>query len=386
MPSSAAVSMIKKLVSFDTSTGKSNLPLIDYVDAYLGELGMPTKRVYDETKTKANLFATIGPQDKPGYILSGHTDVVPVAGQDWTSDPFKPEIRGDKLFGRGTCDMKGFVGAVLSKVPAMLAAELQTPLHLAFSYDEEIGCVGVRGLIDDMMASGLKPKGCFVGEPTMMQVVVGHKGKNSMIVDVTGSPAHSSLAPHYVNAIEIAAELIVKICEIGKRLAGGGPFDELYDVPFTTCQTGIISGGTQLNIVPGACRFEFEFRPIGTDDGKALVAEVEAFAHDLLVPKMQALAPETGITFTVQNSYPGLETSVEEPMVALGKALAKRNDHAKVSYGTEAGLFHRMASVPSIVCGPGAIAQAHQADEFIALEQVAKCEDFLDELLRHVEL
>ncbi len=376
--------MIKKLVSFDTSTGKSNLPLIDYVDAYLSKLGVLTTRVYDKTRTKANLFATIGPQDQRGYILSGHTDVVPVAGQDWKSDPFEPEIRDGRIYGRGTCDMKGFVGVVLSKVPAMLAAELKTPLHLAFSYDEEIGCVGVRGLIDDMMATGLKPRGCFVGEPTMMQVVVGHKGKNSMIVDVTGSPAHSSLAPHYVNAIETAAELIGKIREIGNRLASGGPFDELYDVPFTTCQTGVISGGTQLNIVPGACRFEFEFRPIGTDDGKALVEEVEAYARDVMVPKMQALSPETGITFTVQNSYPGLETPVDDPMVALTKALAKRNDHAKVSYGTEAGLFHRMASVPSIVCGPGAIAQAHQADEFLALEQVKKCEDFLDALLVHV--
>ena len=383
VPSSPAIDMIKKLVSFDTSTGKSNLPLIDFVEDYLKEHGVSARRVYDESRTKANLFATIGPQDRPGYILSGHTDVVPVAGQNWSTDPFTPEIRDGRLYGRGSADMKGFVATALSKVPAMLTAELAVPLHLAFSYDEEIGCVGVRRLIDDMKASGLRPKACIVGEPTMMEVVVGHKGKNAMIVDVTGSPAHSSLAPHNVNAIEYAAALIVKIREIGQRLAAQGPFDRLYDVTHTTCQTGTIQGGTQLNIVPGNCRFEFEFRPIGSDNGDALVEEVKAYARDVLEPQMQAIAPDTGIAFTVQNCYPGLDTKGDEPVVALCKALARRNEHAKVSYGTEAGLFKQRAAIPSIVCGPGDIAQAHQADEFIELAQVAKCEAFIDALIAH---
>lgn len=375
--------ILATLVGFDTTSRNSNLPIIDWIEAYLADHGVSAKRVFDETGTKANLWATIGPDDAPGYILSGHTDVVPVDGQDWSSDPFELTERDGRLYGRGSCDMKGFLACVLAAVPKMTAARLAAPIHIAFSYDEEVGCVGVRTLLAELRDRGQTAEACFVGEPTDMQVVIGHKSKLSMVVEIKGHSVHSSLAPQGVNAVDAGARIALKVREVADRLATGGARDDLFDVPFTTGHTGILSGGTVVNIVPDSCRMEFEFRTIADDDPYALVREVEDYAAAEIVPGMKAVAPAAGITFEERSMIPGLETDADAPAVTLAKKLAGRNDHAKVAYGTEAGLFVDYLGVPSVVCGPGSIEQAHKPDEFIEIAQLDACMAFLDGLIAH---
>ncbi|SHM38813.1 acetylornithine deacetylase [Roseibium suaedae] len=374
--------VLADLVSFDTTSGNSNLPLIDHVEDWLRSFGLEPRRFPDETGTKSNLLVTIGPDELPGYILSGHTDVVPVKGQDWTSDPFVLREEDGKLFGRGACDMKGYVACCLSKVPQLLDADLKAPFHIALSYDEEIGCIGVRSMVADMAGWDLKPLGCFVGEPTKMDVITGHKAKHSFRVTVTGKSGHSSLAPQFVNAIEYAAALIMKIREIGERLAKGR-HDELYDMPVTTSHVGVIRGGTQLNIVPELCSFDFEFRSLPEEDAEALNEEVFVYARDVLEPRMKAVDPDCGIDFHLISSIPGLATEADEEIVALAKHLAGRNGFSKVAYGTEAGLFREMAGIPTVVVGPGDIAQAHTPDEFIEINELAACDAFLNRLIAH---
>jgi acetylornithine deacetylase len=375
------IAILEKLVGFDTTSRNSNLELIDWIEGELAAQGIAGVRSYDDGGVKANLFATIGPVDVPGYVLSGHTDVVPVDGQAWTSDPFRLTRRGDRLYGRGACDMKGFLASCLAAVPDMLARPLARPIHLAFSYDEEVGCLGVPRLIARMGDAGLAPAACFVGEPTSMQVVVAHKTKVSYRVVVTGKSVHSALAPQGVNAVDYAARLVVHLQEINRRLAVG-PSDGLFDVPVSTAHTGTIAGGTALNIVPEHCEFLFEFRTLPDVDVDALFAEVEAFARDVLEPEMRAVDPATGIRIEWLSGFPGLDTSPEAPVVALAKRLAGRNDHGKVAYGTEAGLFFA-AAVPTVVVGPGSIEQAHKPDEFIAVSELARCDAFVGRLIEH---
>ncbi len=279
--------ILEALVGFDSTSRNSNLAIVGWIEAYLDRLGVTHERIPDKSGAKANLWATIGPAGRPGYILSGHTDVVPVDGQTWSNDPFRLTARGGRLHGRGATDMKGYLACCLAAVPEMVAGPLATPIHLSFSHDEEIGCVGVRTLIAHLGAAGIKPAACFVGEPTSMNVVVGHKGKRSFRVEVRGRTCHSSLAPQGVNAVEYAARLIVKIREMADRLAREGARDPLYDVPYTTIHTGVVAGGTALNIVPDACSFQFEFRPIAADDLDALTGEVKAYARERLEPEMQ---------------------------------------------------------------------------------------------------
>lgn len=374
------IACLQALVGFDTTSRDSNLALIEWVEAYLSAFNVKSERVYDETGQKANLWATIGPAIDGGIILSGHTDVVPVDGQDWDSDPFTLTPKEDKLYGRGTSDMKGFVAAVLAKVPELVAANLSQPVHLAFSYDEEVGCLGVRRLIEKVTEGGAKPAACIVGEPTGMEVVVAHKTKRSLSVTVNGKAAHSSLAPLAVNAVEYAARLVVFIREIGERLKREGPLDPDFDVAHTTAHTGIINGGTQLNIVPELCSFDFEFRALPTVDADALVDEVKAYAADVLEPEMQSIAPETSITFEALSGIPGLNTPPDADLIGLVKSLAGKNHHTKVAYGTEAGLFS-LAQVPTAVCGPGHIAQAHKPNEFVEVSQLAACDAFLERLV-----
>ncbi|WP_331461956.1 acetylornithine deacetylase [Roseibium limicola] len=371
---------LAKLISFDTSTGKSNLPLIDYVEGFLQGQGLAPQRIYDETGTKANLMTVVGPAGVPGYVLSGHTDVVPVTGQAWSSDPFTLREADGRLYGRGSCDMKGFVACCLAKVPDMLDANLKTPFVLALSYDEEIGCLGVRSMVAELAGWDNKPLGCFVGEPTSMEVIIGHKAKRAIKVHVTGKTGHSSLAPDFVNAVEYAALLIVKIRELGKRYASEMR-DDAYDMPVSTAHVGKIVGGEQLNIVPEACFFDYEIRALPELDMDAMCGEVEAYARDVLEPEMQALHPECGIRFELISDTPGLAMTGEEEIIRLTKHLAGRNGHAKVAYGTEAGLFKERAGVPTVVCGPGAIAQAHKADEYIDISEMQACEAFLDKLI-----
>ena len=375
-----SIEILEALVGFDTTSAKTNLPLIGWIESYLDRFGIAHERIPDRTGAKANVWATIGPVGTPGYILSGHTDVVPVDGQTWSSDPFRLTRRDDRLFGRGATDMKGFLACCLAAVPDMVARPLARPIHLAISYDEEVGCVGVRDMIARLARAPVKPAGCFVGEPTRMGVVIGHKGKRSLTVTVRGQTCHSSLAPYGVNAVEYAARLIVKIRDMSERLARDGARDPLYDVPFTTAHTGVVHGGTALNIVPDKCVFEFEFRSIAADDVDALIAEVVAYARETLEPAMTAVAPQAGITFEDKSGFPGLDTAADAELIRLAKQLAGATDHAKVAYGTEAGLFSA-AGIPSVVIGPGSIDQAHKADEYIAVSELEKCGGFIDKLL-----
>jgi acetylornithine deacetylase len=374
--------ILAALVGFDTTSRNSNLELIAWVEGYLDRLGVAHERVYDDTGQKANLWATLGPADVPGYILSGHTDVVPVDDQTWTSDPFTLTERDGKLYGRGSCDMKGFVASCLAAVPDMLAGKLKKPLHLAFSYDEEVGCLGVRGLIAKLPERPAQPIACFVGEPTEMEVVIGHKAKRSFKVEVHGRTCHSSLAPLGVNAVEYAARVISKIRDVSDRQARSGARDALYDVPFTTGHTGYLHGGTALNIVPDMATFEFEFRTIAADKSSVLAAEVIEYAKTKLEPEMKAVAPEAGIVFDDRSEFAGLDTAENAEITLLAKNLSGRNNHSKVAYGTEAGLFSQ-GGVPSVVIGPGSINQAHKADEFIAVTELEKCGVFLDRLIAY---
>lgn len=384
MPSPASLEMISKLISFDTTSRDSNMDLIRYVQDYLSGLDIETTLVPNEDKSKANLYATVGPTDKPGVMLSGHTDVVPVDGQDWHTDPFNVVEKDEKLFGRGTSDMKSFIALVLVALPEFIKRDLETPLHLAFSYDEEVGCVGVRPMIDMINGLPIKPRMAIIGEPTSMQVITGHKGKRSYRAHVHGLEAHSSLAPQGVNAIEYAARLIAHMKTMAQRLQADGPFDELYDVQHTTVHTGVIKGGTALNIVPKDCHIEFEFRYIGDNDPQALEDEIVNYAKDVLEPEMKAIDASTGIDIDCYNDMPGLNMNVDDEVVTFVKQLAGRNDHAKVAFGTEAGLFQHRGGIPCVVCGPGSIDQAHKPNEFISLEQLDKGEEFLQRLMERV--
>ena len=384
MPSPASLAMIERLVAFDTTSRLSNMALITFVQDYLSSLGIESTLVPNEDGSKANLYATAGPTDRPGIMLSGHTDVVPVDGQNWNTDPFTVKEADGKLYGRGTSDMKSFIALVLAKLPIALERGLETPLHFAFSYDEEVGCVGVRPMIEMINGLPIKPRMAIIGEPTSMQVITGHKGKRSYTAHVRGLEAHSSLAPQGVNAIEYAARFVAYLQSMAKRLQEGGPFDNLYDVAHTTVHTGTIQGGTALNIVPKDCHIMFEFRYVGLDDPDALEAEILAEAKERLVPEMQAIDPTTGIDINRYNDMPGLEMNVDHEVVTFVKQLAGRNDDGKVAFGTEAGLFQKRGGIPCVVCGPGSIEQAHKPNEFITLDQVEKGETFLDRLMDRV--
>jgi acetylornithine deacetylase len=376
----SALSILSSLVRFDTVSRNSNLDLIDWVERYLTEHGVASRRFLDQTGKKASLFATIGPADRGGYVLSGHTDVVPVDNQLWSSNPFELRVENGKAYGRGTCDMKGFLACCLAAVPAFAAAPLRTPVHLAFSYDEEIGCVGVRPMLEWLAQEPHKPLGAVIGEPTCMEVVTGHKGKRSVRAVVRGAGAHSSLAPEAVNAVQYGARLVAHVAEIAERLKKTGKRDPLFDVVHSTAHVGVFKGGEALNIVPDHAEMVFEFRTIGADDPDALVAEIRNFTDHVLVPEMKAISPATGIDIDVYAGFPGLDTPEDAPVVTLAKAWGGRNDYAKVAYGTEAGLFTQMAGIPAVVMGPGSIAQAHKADEFITLAQIESCMTMLGRL------
>jgi acetylornithine deacetylase len=382
MRAQRTIEVLEALVGFDTTSRNSNLALVEWVEAYLDRFGVAHERITDETGTKANVWATMGPLGVPGTILSGHTDVVPIDGQSWSNDPFQLTEHNGRLYGRGATDMKGFDAFCLAAVPAMVAAPLARPIHLALSYDEEVGCIGVRGIIARLERAKVKPAACFVGEPTEMGVVIGHKGRRSFRVTVHGTTCHSSLAPHAVNAVEYAARLIVKIRDISDRLARSGARDPLYDVPYTTASSGVVRGGTALNIVPDLCTFEFEFRPLAADDVDGLAEEVMAYARERLEPEMRAVDPAARIAFEPKSSWPGLETPAAFDVVGFAKTLAGRNEHSKVAYGTEAGLF-ASSGIPTVVIGPGSINQAHKADEYIAAAQLEACSTFLDRLTAH---
>jgi acetylornithine deacetylase len=379
------IDFAKRLVAYDTTSRNSNLALIEFIRDYLDGYGVKSELVFDPGGAKANLYATIGPQDRGGIMLSGHTDVVPVDDQDWHSDPFALIEKDDRLYGRGSADMKGFIATLLSLVPTLVERRLREPIHLSFSYDEEIGCIGVRRLIDVLATRPNKPRLCIVGEPTSMQVGVGHKGKHTLRCNVHGHEAHSSLIHQGVNAIEAAAEMVAKLKEIARRKRDHGPFDPDFAPPYSSIHTGLIQGGTALNIVPRECSFDFEIRPLPGDDVAAVITEIREFAEQRLLPEMHAVRPDTGIVIEEVSAAPGLATPADHEATQLAAALSGSNGTVKVAFGTEGGLF-AAAGIPTVICGPGSIDQAHKPDEFVALDQIDRCEAFLRRLIDRVSL
>ncbi|MGC1303310.1 MAG: acetylornithine deacetylase [Caulobacteraceae bacterium] len=378
-PSPETVDHLSALIGFDTTSRNSNLALIDWAAERLEALGARLRHDYNSDRSKANLFATFG-EGEGGVVLSGHTDVVPVDGQSWRSDPFKAEIRDDRLYGRGACDMKAFIGVVMAKAPTFAQASLRDPIHIALTYDEEQGCLGVPGLVADIQRAGIQPNGCIVGEPTDMRVVAAHKGGRIYRCCVSGVAAHSSLTPHGVNAIEYAAKLIAHIQDLADREETDGVRQDGYDVPFSTISTNVISGGNGNNIVPAECEFFFEYRFLPGLSPDHFIDAIHAYADNELLPRMRARSPKAGIEFECIGRIPPLDTKDTDDILRLALALSGENGAGRVAYGTEAPFFAGIG-IPSIICGPGSIQQAHKPDEFVSLEQLAICERFLDRLV-----
>jgi acetylornithine deacetylase len=381
-PSASALAMIEHLIAFDTTSRESNLGLIEWVRDHLEKLGARCRLTYDAKGVKANLFATLGEGGKPGMILSGHTDTVPVDGQQWNTDPFKPTIAAGRLYARGSADMKGFLGIALDRAPIFLdainAGRLDAPLHYALSYDEEVGCIGVRGLLADLEAIGLVASGCIVGEPTSMQPIVAHKGTHRFRCHVHGREAHSSYTTHGVNAIEYAAKLIVFIRDLADRLAATEVRDYGFNVPYSTLSTGVIRGGIAANVIPRDCLVHFDMRTLPNASSDALYAEIVDYANKLEAD-MKKEDASGRIEMTWESSTDGLIADENDAIVQLARKLSRNDRTGKVSYGTEAGLFQQIG-IPTVICGPGDIAQAHAPDEFVSLDQLAQCERFMDRL------
>ena len=377
---SASRDLLETLVAFDTTSRESNLQLIEFVRNYLASFDVPCELIYNEQRSKANLFATIGPADKPGIVLSGHTDVVPVDGQPWTVPPFELTERDGKVYGRGTADMKGYIACVLALVPSLVSTSLRLPVHIALSYDEEVGCLGVRSLLAELEQRPVKPMLCIIGEPTELKPVLGHKGKLAIRCDIHGHACHSAYAPLGVNAIEYAAELIGELGRIGDRLKAPEHHDVRFDPPFSTVQTGVIGGGKALNIVPADCRFDFEIRALPSHDPSDVARELKTYAEQQVLPRMRAVSELSEIRFSELSAYPGLVTDAHSEAAELIAAFCGSRAFGTVAFGTEGGLFDA-AGIPTVVCGPGSMDQGHKPDEFVSLEQLTACDAMLQRML-----
>ncbi|MEM5530737.1 acetylornithine deacetylase [Gammaproteobacteria bacterium AS21] len=377
---SKTIELLSQLIAFDTTSRHSNLPLIEFIEQYLADLGITSTLVFNEEKSKANLIATIGPKDQAGIALSGHTDVVPAEQDGWDSPPFELHQRDGLLYGRGTCDMKGFIAAVLVLVPQWQKANLTAPIHLCFSYDEEIGCLGVHSLIDHLDTLPVKPYLAIIGEPSEMQLINGHKGKVAISCNVKGTAGHSSFAPQHVNAIEYAARCIVYISDKADQIAEQGPFDASYTVPHSTMLTTMINGGRATNITPDDCNFQFEMRHLPNHPADKVLGEIKARIDQELLPKMQKIAPQADITWRTKFAYPGMDDATNSEQFSAIKHLFPKAA-GKVSYGTEGGLFSTKGAIPSVICGPGNIEQAHKRNEYVAVDQLEKCLEFLANLV-----
>ncbi len=365
---------IQRLIGFDTTSRNSNLELIAYAQDIFETAGGRCRLTFDDSRNKANLFATFGPEGDGGYVLSGHTDVVPVDGQEWSSDPFAAEIRDGKLYGRGAADMKGFLGTALALAPELARAPLKRPLHFAFSFDEEIGCIGVRALLDDLRLEGIKPALAIIGEPTEMRVVGAHKSGAVIETTARGREGHSSAPARGANAVMMAGEFIATLSALAEELKQDR--DEHFEPPYTTLQANMVKGGTAVNVLAREARITWEYRCLPDRNAGAIVERLQSRTAKDILPRYQAGAPEAAFETRVKASYPGLVRDPNSPAIALAAALAGGNDLHAVSYGTEAGLFQK-AGIPAVVCGPGSIHQAHKADEFVALSQLDACANFL---------
>lgn len=373
--------MLSELIFFDTTSSKSNMNLINYVEDYLLSFGIKSQIIKDPHEEKANLHAIIGPEDISGIMLSGHTDVVPVKGQNWSTDPFQMTEKDGKLYGRGSCDMKGFIACVLAKVPEFVNADLKEPIHLAFSYDEETGCTGVHSLVDVVRDLTVKPRACIVGEPTSMKVVNSHKGIRHLLTKVYGHENHSS-TDRGVNAISYAAEIIGFIDNMQEEMRSRPALVEGFDPPYATVHAGRIQGGVAANITPNYCEIEWDYRPIPGTDEDEVFNRYEEFINEIILPKMRMKSEKFGdIKTDYLAKVPCLFPETGSEAEVLVKHLAEQNSTHVVSYGTEAGIFHQKGGVPAVVCGPGSILQAHKADEYVEISELEACDKFLDRLL-----
>lgn len=378
-----SLELIRRLIAFPTVSRESNLALIEFARAHLAAAGAVTRLTYDDGRRKANLFATLGPAGDGGIVLSGHTDVVPVKAQAWSSDPFALVERDGRYYGRGSADMKSFVAVALAFAPEFARRGLRRPLHIALSYDEEVGCLGVGRLLEDLAAAGIRPEACIVGEPTLMRPVIAHKGKVSFRCSVRGLSCHSAYAPHGVNAVEAAAEAVAYLKRMARRYRDAGPYDRGFDIAHTTVHTGVIHGGTALNIVPNECVFDFEFRNLPGDDPAAMLAEFTQHIATVIEPEMRAVNATCGFSIEPMSALPVLDNGPEAKVVGLAQELSGNHDIGKVSFGTEAAHFQH-SGIPAVVCGPGSIAQAHKADEYVEIDQVLKCEEFVRRLMARI--
>lgn len=370
--------MAQTLVRMNTVSANSNLELIDFAQSHLAALGVKSRITYNAERTKANLFATLGEGKPAGVIVSGHTDTVPWDGQDWSVDPLSAVVQNERLYGRGSADMKSFIAIALSNAKRFLESDSPFAVHFAFSYEEEIGCFGVKELIADMRDAGIKPLACIVGEPTSMVPAIAHKGVYRYKCCVRGKEAHSSLTPKSVNAIEMAARVIGKVRDMAEGFERSEPRYEGFDVPFSTASVGQFHGGIADNVVPRDAEFRYEFRDLPTADAGKMQAEVVAYAGSL-EPAMKKVAPDTGFSFETICEIPSFLGAADNPITKLAQRLSGEERTTLVAFGTEAGLF-KNAGIPTVVCGPGSIEQAHQPDEYVSLEQLARCELFMERL------
>ena len=378
-PRVTTAEMLARLVAFDTTSRNSNLALIDHIRQYLDAHGVPYHLSGDETGQKANIHAVIGPQASGGLALSGHVDTVPVDGQTWSADPFTLRLDRGRLYARGACDMKGFVAACLAAVPDFQTKPLVRPLHLFISYDEEVSCQGAERLIAEFRRSGLQPALCLIGEPSSMKPILAHKGKFNVRVVVRGLPGHSSEPAKGVNAIQYAAEAIAWITAESHRLADEGPFEEGFDPAHTTIHVGTVQGGTALNIIPEHAEFSMEWRNIPGDEPARHLERMQAYIAANIEPAMHKLSRATGFSYEVGERMPSMMLSPDHELTAIVKQLTGSNRAGKVSYGTEGG-YYQNAGVPTIICGPGDIAQAHQPDEWVTQSQLDTCDNFIRRL------
>lgn len=377
--------IFERLMSFDTVSSKPNMALMQYVQGLLAEAGIAATLIPDASGGKANLYATVGPQGVGGVMLSGHTDVVPVEGQAWTLPPFALTEQSGRYYGRGAADMKGFVACAIAALLNAAKRPLKVPLHLALSYDEEIGCMGVRSLVAMLETAPVRPRMCIVGEPTAMQVATGHKGKIALRATCIGREGHSALAPMALNALHLAADFVNVVRVLQGRVAASGLRDGDYDVPYTTLHVGKLNGGVQVNIVPNAAVVDFEIRSLAGEDTDALIADLRAGAEAIVAP-LRADFPEAEIRVERLWDYPGLGTPTDAGVVNFVKSLTGANGTIKVAFGTEGGLFDARLGIPTVICGPGSMAQGHKPDEYVAVEQMQRCEAMLSALIDRLEV
>lgn len=376
--------ILARLIAFDTVSRNPNIDLMGYVKGLLAEVGVTATLIPNAEGTKANLLASIGPDDTGGVMLSGHTDVVPVEGQDWTRPAFELTEADGRYYGRGTTDMKGFVACALVAGLKAAKRELKSPLHLAFSYDEEIGCQGVRSMIDLLRDTPVRPAMCIVGEPTSLSVATGHKGKVALKARCIGREGHSALAPMAMNALHLGCDLVGALRDVQADLQSSGAQDGDYDVPYTTVHAARMAGGVALNIVPNLCEVDFEIRNVAQDDPEAILADIRTRA-DAIVAAVRDHAPEAAIEFEVNFAYPGLDTSRTAEVVHFVQSLTGVNSTNKVAFGTEGGLFSQDLDIPTVVCGPGSMMQGHKPDEYVEIAQIERCDAMLATLLDRLE-